>query len=593
MDLAAIFHGARAPYVQPLGADHVFVRLIAAAGDLTEVSCVYADKYDPMVDHESEIALSVDGSDGVRDWWVGVLPVPTRRLRYWFKLRGRDGSERPYTEHGFAPISPKNQRGYFFFPYNAPADRFRIPAWLPGTTLYLVFPERFDNGDPSNDPPETRPWGEAPTPRSFFGGDLAGIERRLPWLRELGVGGLYLTPVFTAPSNHKYDPASYEEVDPSFGTNDDLRRLVELSHAQGMRVIIDGVFNHSGSEWFAFRDAREKGAASPYWSWFYRIDGQTVDVDRVNYETFGPRLRNHPKLNLADPRCAAYFLGIGERWIRDAHVDGWRLDVANEVDHRFWRAFRDRVKAADPEAFILGEVWHDAARWLEGDQFDSVMSYPWRDAVIQYLRGMIGPRAFAAWTARLRHLYQPAVTPGLVHLLGSHDTARIRTELGGSAARARLGAVLLLTSTGVPLVYYGDEIGMSGDDDPGSRGCMEWDPPRQDRRILDTYRALIQLRRAAPWLAWGAFEDLAADDARGVYAYRRTATGPLALLHRAGEGEVLVALNTGTSAASIELPVTGGTFRDALGGSVVQARSGSVTVALAPDDAAVLVRDPG
>ena len=577
--------------MQPLAGERFYVRLVAEAGDLSRVICRFADKYEPG--HGSDLALAREATDGVRDYWTGVLPVPTSRLRYFFHLTGVDGSMTFLSEHGFTPAPPPRRfhAGYFFYPYDLPADRFALPGWVPGTTFYLIFPDRFANGDPTNDQPGARPWGEIPTARSFFGGDLAGIRHRLAWPRDLGVGCLYLTPVFTSPSNHKYDPADYDQIDPHFGSGEDLAALVRESHAAGMRVMLDGVFNHAGDEWAAFRDVREKGADSAYRDWFFRIDAFPVDHENVNYETFANRIRNHPKLNTANPELREYLVGVGERWVREADIDGWRLDVANEVDHRFWRAFRDRVKAAKPDAFIVGEVWHDAIRWLDGAQFDSVMHYPWRDAVLQYLNRGVSPSRFAGWTTRVRHMYEPAVEAGLMHLLGSHDTARIRTELGGSTERALQAAVLLLTASGAPLVYYGDEIGMEGGDDPDCRRCMEWDERRHDRRILDAHRALIGLRTSRPWLAWGAFEDLVADDAREIYAYRRVARGPLSLNGASGDA-VYVALNTGKSAAEVRVPAVGAGLTDVLSAERVAIDKGEARFTLPAGGASVLVPEP-
>jgi len=567
--------------VQPLAGDRFYVRLLCEAGDLAAVRCHFADKYAAGV--EGTLSLSRETTDGVSDYWSAVLPVPTSRLRYFFELTDNAGETRFFNEHGFHDKRParKHHAGHFFYPYDLPIDRFAVPPWIAGRTFYLIFPDRFANGDQMNDPAWKRPWGEAPTVKSFFGGDIPGIRQNLGWLTDLGVGGLYLTPVFAAPSNHKYDPADYERVDLGFGTNEDLAALVRDAHGRDIRVLLDGVFNHSGDRWFAFKDVREKGEASKYRDWFFRIESFPVDFDAVNYETFANRARSHPKLNTANPELRDYLVGIGEKWIREADVDGWRLDVANEVDHRFWRAFRDRVKAAKPDAFIVGEAWHDAIRWLDGAQFDSVMHYPWRDAVLDYLRGEITPTRFAGRTAAIRNMYDLSATPGLMHLLGSHDTARIRTELGGSADRARLAAILLLTATGAPLVYYGDEVGMEGGDDPDSRRCMEWDPGKQDQRMLGTYRALISARRQRPWLSWGAFEDVMADDERHVYAYRRTSISPLAPPD-APRDDMYVAINTGDFPTDVCLPdgnrVDLLTRKRVSGGITVGARDAAVLV---------------
>jgi glycosidase len=565
--------------------------VFAAADDLRAAECVFADKYHQGSD--TEIALRRERVDGVRDVWSAIVPMASGRLRYMLRLHGADSSTWWLSELGLTPTRPsrRHHAGHFFYPHELPVDRLELPSWLPGTTLYLVFPDRFFNGDPANDPPGSLPWGQPPTPRSFFGGDLAGVRQKLSWLEDLGAGGLYLTPVFSAPTNHKYDPADYHSVDPAFGTNADLAALVRAAHAKGIRVLLDAVFNHSGDEWFAFQDVRTQGADSPYRDWFFRIDGFPIDRVKVNYATFADRLRNHPKLNTANQELAEYLLDVGERWIREADIDGWRLDVANEVDHRFWRAFRDRVKGAKSDAFIVGEVWHDAAQWLEGDQFDSVMHYLWRDATLAFLQGELGPTGYAGATGRLRHLYQIATTPGLVTLLGSHDTARVRTELGGSAAKSAQAATLLLTGEGVPLVYYGDEIGMEGGEDPGSRGCMQWDPARQDAGLLELHRRLIHLRRASPWLAWGLREDVVVDDARGVYAYRRAAQGPLGVLYGESDASLVVALNTGPTRTSVWLPSPrgAGTVLDVVSGRRLAARNERVEVELPADGHAVLV----
>ncbi len=564
------------------------MRLTAEKDDLTEVICHFADKYE--FGAESKLYLRREATDGVRDYWTAVLPVPTSRLRYFFELRGKVGDPSFLSEQGFSDKPPQSAFyvGYFFYPYDQPIDRFALPPWVLGTTFYLVFPDRFANGDPSIDPSWVRPWGEKPTGTSFFGGDIAGVRQHLGWMSDLGVGCIYLTPVFTAPSVHKYDPASYDEVDPGFGTAEDLKALVAESHAAGMRVLLDGVFNHSGHEWPPFRDVRERGEDSQYRDWFFRIQGFPVDIAEVNYETFANKNANHPKLNTANPELREYLTSVGERWIREADIDGWRLDVANEVDHRFWRAFRDRVKAAKGDALIVGEVWHDAIRWLDGAQFDSVMHYPWRDAVLAYLRDQINPSAFAARTTTLRHLYEPSVEPGLMHLLGSHDTARVRSELGGRADRARQAAVLLLTASGAPLVYYGDEIGLEGGEDPDNRRCMQWDPRHWDHDILATYRTLIRARRERPWLAWGEHVDLVVDDDRRLYAYRRAARGTLESVYGRRDDELVVALNTGRHPTEIKLPLDGA-WVDLLHGERVSGR-GSIKMRIHPGTAAVLVR---
>ncbi len=282
--------------MQPLAGDRFYVRLLAESGDLATVLCHFADKYASGV--EGTLPLSRETTDGVSDYWSAVIPMPTSRLRYFFELKDTAGVTRYFNEHGFVERRPerKHHAGHFFYPYDLPIDRFALPPWIAGRTFYLVFPDRFANGDQMNDPAWKRPWGEAPTVKSFFGGDLPGVRQNLDWLTDLGVGGLYLTPVFAAPSNHKYDPSDYERVDPGLGTNEELAALVRDAHDRDIRVLLDGVFNHSGDRWFAFKDVLEKGEASRYRDWFFRTEAEhreprAARVPRRHRREVDPRRR--------------------------------------------------------------------------------------------------------------------------------------------------------------------------------------------------------------------------------------------------------------------------------------------------------------
>lgn len=565
---AALYHQSHGATAYALDAHHLRVVLYAAAGDLSAAAVVATDRYAAAREPPFVAEMERVGEDGAREYWAATIPTVTRRVSYRFCLRaGRN--VRWLGENGVTLRASEARP--FQFPYLCTADLFRQPPWLEGVTFYQIFPDRFCNGDPANDPRRNRlRWGDRPRDGTeMAGGDLEGVRRKLEYLKELGIGGLYLTPIFRSSSNHKYNTDDYTRVDPAFGTNELLSQLVREAHERGIRVLLDAVFNHSGSGFFAFRDVRRNGAASRYVSWFHRIDSFPVDPEKVNYETFANRLGSMPKLNTAHPDCAAYLLRVAEHWIRIADIDGWRLDVANEVDHAFWRAFRQRVKAAKGDAWILGEVWHDALPWLGGDQFDSVTNYPWRDAVFGYLTGRLDTAAFDRELHRLLYRYPAPIAAGLLNLLGSHDTARVRTVLAGGsppdpdavpdpirAEGASLAAVLLFTAPGVPLVYYGDEIGMEGGPDPDCRRCMEWDPARQDRKTLALYRKLIALRRRCPWLNDGGWKTLIADPATGLYAYRRDNRRMLGALPADGPPEaVWVIINPGYALRGARLPL--------------------------------------
>ncbi|HVL39314.1 MAG TPA: glycoside hydrolase family 13 protein, partial [Fimbriimonadaceae bacterium] len=396
------------------------------------------------------------------------------------------------------------------------------PAWVRDTVFYQIFPERFANGDPSNDGPGVAPWGAPPTATNRMGGDLAGIKARIDHLKELGVTALYLNPVFEALSNHAYDTVDYTKVDPRFGTNAELAALVSALKSQGIRTILDGVFNHSSPEFFAFRDLREKGAASTYREWFHVLKLPiVVGEGQQTYRTFAG-VPTMPKLNQDHPAARQYFLGIARRWIEDAGIAGWRLDVADEVSQSFWRAFRVELKKAQPDAFMLGEVWGDAHEYLQGDQHDSVMNYRWRKAVLDLL-------AYKTATIeetdrvlrRLREDYPDATLLSMVNLLGSHDTPRVRTIFGSDRARQALAHVLQFTYPGVPMIYYGDEVGLEGGRDPDCRRAMPWDRSGWDGAQFALTKSLVALRQSRSSLRRGSYRTVRASNRDGIFAFDR------------------------------------------------------------------------
>jgi cyclomaltodextrinase len=555
MQLAALYHVCRAPLAFPVGPAHLRVVLKAAKGDLASATCLFGDRYSWPLEKDTSLPLEPLGNDGMHEYWGVTLPVPTRRVRYLLYLTGVDGTRTWLSENGISPRRPKN--GAFQYAYIHKGDRFVQPDWIKASILYQIFPDRFCNGDPTNDPEGTTVWGQIPTPSYMAGGDLEGIRQKLDYILDLGITCIYTTPLFLAPSNHKYDTTDYFLIDPTFGTNAEFMQLVSEAHVKGMRFLLDAVFNHAGKEWAPFVDVVEKGKESAYVDWFYDLKSFPVDPERSNYETFANENSYMPKLNTTNPAAAKHLLDAAAFWIEEAAIDGWRLDVSNEVDHDFWRAFRKRVKGAKADAFIFGEIWHDSTDWLQGDQYDSVMNYPWREATLAYLAGQIDSVEYDQLLTRQRFTYQAEIARGMVNLLGSHDTARITTELG-SLAKAAQAAVLLLTSEGMPMIYYGDEIGLEGETDPFSRNCYPWyDPDTQDAGMLSLYKRLIQIRHAYPWLNDGAWATFLADPITNVLGYRRLPT-PLVSPDRAPHEPGLAILINGSGApAKVALPGKG------------------------------------
>jgi len=477
----------------PLDSDTLHIRLQTAAGDVAAVRLVAGDPYDWTQGtwNSARVPLRLAGSDGLHDFWEVLWTPEWKRTKYYFEVEG-GGESWIYGERGLLPAEAENQdlhRNAFVFPYINDVDRFRAPSWVASTVWYQIFPERFRNGDPTLNPEGVLPWGRGPvTNHEFYGGDLRGIVEKLGHLQDLGVTGLYLTPVFASPSVHKYDTADYLAIDPAFGTAEDLRTLVAEAHRRGIRVLLDAVFNHSGVRFAPWRDVVENGPRSRYAGWFHLHDG--------GYETFA-FAANMPKLNTANPEVRDYLIGVATHWLREAGIDGWRLDVSNEVDQEFWRAFRKAVKEVNPEAYIVGEIWHDSQRWLRGDQYDAVMNYRYGHAVSDFVLGrnrVLTAVDFARTIDGIDAGYTLPVLRAAFNVLDSHDTDRFLTRCGGDRARARLGWLLLFALRGSPCVYYGSEVGMEGGHDPDNRRCMVWDEEHQDRDQWEFLRELVALR---------------------------------------------------------------------------------------------------
>lgn len=377
-----------------------------------------------------------------------------------------------------------------------------------------------------------------------MGGDIPGIIQGLDHISDLGATCIYLTPIFKSPSNHKYDTVNYYEIDPSFGTKEDLRQLVEQVHNRGMRLILDGVFNHCGYYWPPFQDLIANGEESNYRSWFFP-QSYPVTLDPCNYDCVG-HYKWMPKINLDCPEAAEYFIRVGEYWIREFGIDGWRLDVADEVPVSFWQKFSSRIRQLKPDALLVGETWGDAQKLVTSNRLSTAMNYLFRDAMV----GWLGKRELTVSQMddqinRMLSLYPEEVALRLYNPLDSHDTARFLFECQNDIRRLKIAVAMQMTLPGCPAVYYGDEIGLSGDNDPLCRMCMQWDGEKQNRALFEWYQALIALRKKSPSLYEGDYETILCNDERNVYAFRRqTDTEGCIILINAGDTETSVQLPT-------------------------------------------------
>lgn len=573
-----------------------------------------------------------------------------------------------------------------------------VPQWAKGIIWYQIFPERFRNGDPHNDPTLdsiASSWPHNPTPpwqvhpwtaewyklqpyeqatglnlwhniqRRRYGGDIQGILDSLDYLQELGIEAIYLNPVFMAPSAHKYDGATYHHIDPYFGPDpagdlaliaqenpadpatwlwtaaDKLMlKLIAEVHRRGLRIIFDGVFNHMGINSWAFRDVLAHGVASPYADWF-----KVQSWEPFTYEGwFGvldlPELRQDDNGTVAGPRD--YVFAATRRWLdpdgdgdpRDG-IDGWRLDVAFCVRHPFWKAWRQFVRAINPEAYLVAEVngtLDEEKAYLQGDEFDAIMHYDFAYACADFFinqQRRITASQFEAQLRDLREAYPAEVAYVLQNLFGSHDTHRLAshtvnrnlpyrhwsddchwhkvennpaydTSKPSAAARQRQKLVVLMQMTypGAPMIYYGDEAGMWGANDPCCRKPMVWrdlvyepettlpdgsprptpDEVSFDEDLFATYQQLIRLRRQSPALRLGDYQTVLTDDVCCLFAFARRYEGE----------EVLVVLNAAEAAHSVELPAAGERWVELLSGEEYAVENGRVKVTVRPQWGVVL-----
>ena len=444
------------------------------------------------------------------------------------------------------------------------------PDWVKHAVFYQIFPDRFARSQQRKPVPGVRfkPWGSPPVEQGFQGGDLFGVAERLDYVQDLGITALYLNPIFASAANHRYHTFDYFNVDPLLGGNEGLRHLLDEAHDRGMRVVLDGVFNHASRGFWPFHHILENGGDSPYIDWFIINDWplrpyQNGPDKPPNYAAWWglPAL---PKLNTANKEVQQYIFDIATYWV-EFGIDGWRLDVPMEIDDdAFWRHFRYVVKRANPEAYICGEIWEDAQRWLQGDQYDAVMNYIFSWSTMSFagartLRSdykrehlSLEPRdatQFAESIDYMYGLYDWEINHVQLNLLDSHDTARALWIMGEDVEALQLCVLFQMTMPGAPCIYYGDEIGMSSGDDPHCREAFPWhDLDKWNYTLLDYYKNLAAIRHEYEVLRTGSFERLYANEE--VYVFKRELNGMQAVIAvNTGHEQTRVTINLPTNAA--------------------------------------------
>ena len=515
MEFNAVYHQASDNYCYPLNEDELIIN-IKTGYDVKSVSIILGDPF------AAGILGGGEYWDGKKEpiiykkrlknqiWWTTTVRPEYKRLKYYFELQTEEESWF-YFEDGFVSSEQMHLEGRsrqcFVFPWMNPCDVPRTPAWVNDTVWYQIFPDRFCNGDPSNDPENVVLWREhgSVTNEECFGGDLAGITDKLDYLQNLGINGLYLTPINEAPSNHKYDTTDYTKIDPRFGDEETFKHLVKEAHKRGIRVMLDGVFNHSGYYFAPWQDVLAKGPESEYYDWFmineWPFDKNGQAAKKKQYYTFA-FFDSMPKINTNNPKVRKYFVDICANWVENYGIDGIRLDVANEVSHRFCKELHARVKEINPDIYILGEIWHNALPWLRGDEFDAVMNYPLGQSIKDFwIDKSLTNEDFEYTINRCYTSYMQQTNDVLFNLLDSHDTKRLRSDVKNLDEYFAQIAVLF-AMPGSPCIYYGTEIAMEGSYDPDCRRCMPWSDIEAGKyaersRIIST---LIHLRRQEPLL---------------------------------------------------------------------------------------------
>ncbi|MBQ3864719.1 MAG: alpha-glycosidase, partial [Clostridia bacterium] len=467
INIAALFHRSAMEY-RYFYDSKLYLRLRTAADDVERATVLYGHRYLPLdLFPQKEAEMTKIASDGVNDWWEASFTPDEPRVQYEFRVQ--KGEETHYYceigiyDHIVVNKAGTNNLNGFVHPHILNCDEISIPDWARGAVVYQIFPDRFNRIGERE--PNMVPWGTKPDRRMFAGGNLAGIREKVPYLKELGVDILYMTPIFEAGSNHRYDTIDYLKIDPMLGTEQDFKDLVDTCHSYGMHVVLDGVFNHCSPKFFAFRDICEKGKDSEYADWFFP-HSYPVSFEKGNYDTFSHGA-GMPKLNMESKSARAYFLHVLTYWIEKCGVDGWRLDVANEIDKGFLREMRTTLKETKPDVLIIGEVWTDAGEWLQGDMFDGVMHYQMTFPIRQSWEAdsEITDMEFYHRIQMASVLYQHGVAQASWIMLDSHDTSRMAT-VAGSKERFLAAAFLQFTLPGAPFIYYGDEVGLEGGDDP-------------------------------------------------------------------------------------------------------------------------------
>lgn len=487
MNVNAIFHRSVLTDCYALNRDEIVLN-IRTGKDVTAVTLVHGDPYAYGLSGDakwegSRLPMTLQRELKHSYVWTAKVRPEYKRLQYYFEVFSREEKllmleDDFYTEEELD--KPGRWKQCFKYAFLNSSDVITPPDWVQDTVWYQIMPDRFCRGSMAPKRMPLKDWNDREHIGlgDFYGGDLRGIIQKLPYLADLGINGIYLLPIFLSNSNHKYNTFDYKLIDPDFGTEEDMIELVETAHRLGIRVMLDAVFNHSGTEFFAWRDVWENGENSRYFDWFCinevpfsRKRASLRDGRFYGFEF----LDNMPKLNTNNPEVIDYCAARCKYWVDRWHIDGIRFDVGNEVSHTFLKALNWAIKGSNPDVFLLGEIWTDSIAWLQGDEYDSVMNYPLLESMHNFwVDENRSSREMMYAIERCYSLYPEQINRCIFNFLDTHDTMRARNRCGSEDTFYQQLAILM-TLPGSACIYYGTEIAMPGGYDPDCRKTMPWD----------------------------------------------------------------------------------------------------------------------
>ena len=528
------------------------------------------------------IEMIKTGTDDLFDYYEADFKSPYTRICYCFLLD--DGKEKLYYyAAAFHKELPFERWLYYQLAYNRKEDIACVPNWTKNAVMYQIFPDSFATSKRFiSNKPLTIENKCGLISKSKRGGTIKGITENLDYIQDLGCNCIYINPIFTAVEYHKYDTTDYYSIDPCFGEEEDFKVLVKKAHQMGMKIILDGVFNHCGKGFFAFQDVLRNGEKSKYKDWFYRIEFPVKDTYPPNYACFA-YVENMPKLNTGNKEVIDYFCKVGQYWINEFGIDGWRLDVANEINRDFWREFRKAIKAVNNEAILLAEIWEDSEIWLQGDMFDSSMNYRFRKICTDFFaKANSTVDEFDEGIHYMMQRYKKQITYAQMNLLDSHDVSRFLSLCNGDKEKLKLAVFFMLLFPGMPSVFCGDELGIEGIEEKDYRECMPWTQKYQEKdSLFNFYKQIIKVRNDNIDIFSGTFSTVLKDNMNKVYGY----------MLKASSGTIIVVLNNSKKKVTADIALKESIInaRALLDGSTIKKDDKSIEIQLSPMSGQVIM----